>query len=73
MCDPELNPDLREKMLQRTLIGQTDETGIQYRLQIGYMSKPIKIFLKWRATCKRREFEHSLTFYAKVTQNELNI
>ena len=32
MCDPELNPDLREKMLQRTLIGQTDETGIQYRL-----------------------------------------
>lgn len=27
--DPELNPDPREEMLQRTLTGQTDEIGIQ--------------------------------------------
>ena len=72
MCDPELNPDLREKMLQRTLIGQTDEIGIQYRLQIGYMSKPIKNFLKWTATCKEQN-SNILSHSAKITQNELNI
>ena len=72
MCDPELNPDLREKRLQRTLIGQTDEIGIQYRLQIGYMSKPIKNFLKWDSYMQRTEFEYSLTL-CKNNSNELNI